>query len=266
MGIGIKDFLEAELLSRNGQGDDNGDARAFTEGGLKFTSTDRLVGRDPRESGGDPRESGGEQRTGHGSVRPRPSYSAPNFLGVPLPNKWRGSKIKVHDKDVIQAQKEERSTQNLRKAQSRKEEIRPEQEQVTNGSKSNAQADSQEAVSTPGNVANGRRVRTTRNGLMSYGLGRSGLKRGKKTNASTQTGPTTPPRPAKPPQPSPKKSPAVRSRVRRSPKKKSSTILRKKRKYGVDSEEECGKSSKRRHFAAVSSHSEEWGRMEKRSD
>jgi len=162
---------------------------------------------------------------------------AHNFLTTPPPNKRRGSKIKVHDKDVIQAQKQERSTQNLRKTQSRKGEIRPEQEPGANGSTRNAQADSQEITGTPGNagnVVNGRHIYKTRNGLMSYGL-----KRGKKTDASSLPRPTTSPRLAKPSQPSPKKSPVVKSRARGSPKKESQTIVRKRRKSGADSEEEC---------------------------
>ena len=118
----------------------------------------------------------------------------PNFLVIPAPNKQRGNKIKVHDKVVTHARKQEMFTQNLRKTQSRMDGIRSEQEQTTDRSSSNAQTNSQEAMSAPGNVANRRRIYTTRIGLMSYGLGSSWLKRGKRRdNTSGLTGVTTPP-------------------------------------------------------------------------
>ena len=203
MGIGIKNFLEMELLSSNGQGTDDVGAKPPTEGGSKFTSTDGPIGRRPRENGGDPRESRGE-RARCDVDRLEFSFSARNLLAIPPPNKWRGSKIKVHDKDVIQPQKQERTTQNLSKAQLRKDEIRPEQERGANGSTINAQANSQEATGAPGNtgnVVNGRRIYKTRNGQMLYGLGRNGLKRGKKkADAGNLPRPATPPRLSEPSQ------------------------------------------------------------------
>lgn len=253
MGIGIKDFLVTELLSCNGEDVDNDAAKASVEDGPKLTSSS--VG-----------ERGGGQPTEHDSERPKPNYSALNFLAIPAPNKWRGSKIKIHDKDVIQAQEQERSTQNLRKARSKRDGIRSKKEQVTEGSSSNAQADKQGTIPT-GNGAGGRRIYTTRNGLMSYGLGRSGLKRGKKknSNAGGPTGPVTPPRPAKS-QKSPPKSPPTKSRVHGPPKKKSPTAVRKRKKLEVDPEEEGGNWPKRRSLQGASEHPEEKGRTKKRSD
>jgi hypothetical protein len=257
MGIGIKKFLEIELLSHNAQTVVKDAVEGSAEGNSELTAG--LVGHGPRENGGD-------RRTGRGSDLPKPSRLAPNILAIPPPNKWRGSKIKVDDKGVIQAQEQERSTQNLRKVQSRKEEIRPEQGQSTDGSAISAQADSQEATSIPGNVVDGRHIYKARNALMSYGLSKSGLKRKKKTNAGGRTGPTTPPRPAKPPQSPPKKSPAIKSRAHGSPKKGSPAMIRKRKKSEVDSEGECEKKSKKRSSVVASRGPEEEGRAKKRSD
>jgi len=115
-----------------------------------------------------------KERTGHGSDGPKHNYSSPNFLAIPAPNKWRGNKNNAHDKDVIRAKRQEWSRQDLRNAQSRMDQIRLEQEQASDGSLSDAQVSSQETMSAPGNVVNGRHIHTTRNGLTSYGLGRSG--------------------------------------------------------------------------------------------
>lgn len=260
MGIGIKNFLEMELLSRNDQAVDKDTAEGSAEGNSELTAGS--VGEDHRENGED-------RRTGHGSDLPKPSRLASNILAIPPPNKWRGSKIKVNDREVIQAQEQERSTQNLRKAQSRKEEIRPEQGQSTNGNAINAQGDSQEAISTPGNVVNGRHIYKARNALMSYGLVKSGLNRGKrkkKTNAGGRTDPTTPPRSAKPPQFPPKKSPVIKSRAHGSPKKRSPTMVRKRKKSGVDSEGEYEKESKKRSLVVALRGPEEKGRAKKRPE
>lgn len=233
MGIGIKDFLETELLSHNGQDANSNAAEASVEDSSK-------------------------QRTGHDSDGQEPSRLALKLLAIRPPNKWRGNKIKVHDKEVIQAQKQERSTQNLRKAQSRKDKTRSEQEvqeQTAGGSMGNAQVDLPEDTGAPGNVrvVNGRWIYTIRNGLISCGLGRSGLKRGKKTKTSGLTGLTTPPLPAKRPDTSPKKSPAIKSRAHGSSKKrskKSPTEVQKRKQPEVDSEGEHGNRSKRRYAAA----------------
>ena len=200
-------------------------------------------------------------------TRQDPNRPEPNLLAIPPPNKWRGSKIKVYDKDVIQAQKQEKSTRNLRKAQSRKDEIRPELEQTTEGSSSAARVDSRASTSAPGNVANGRYIYATRNGLISYGVGRNGLKtRKKKINASGPTGPTTPPRLAKLPRSPQTKDYAIKSRAHGSPKKKSPISIRKRKKPETDSEEECGRKPKRRSLAIHSERPEEKGQKKRRLD
>ncbi|KAF9652521.1 hypothetical protein BDM02DRAFT_3266235 [Thelephora ganbajun] len=231
MGIDIKDFLERKLLSYN-SADSNASGVSAKDGS---NPTVNPVDQDPREG-----------RRGQGT---EPRSSALNFPAIPAPNKWRGSKIKVHDKSVIQAQKQERSTQNLRKAQSRKDEIRLEQEQTNKGISSNAQATSQEVISTPGIVADRRRIYTVRNGLMSYKAGKSGLKRGKKkANASSVLVRLH--------------RPTIKSRAHRSPKKKSPTVVRKRREPEVDSEEGRGKAFKKRSLAGAPERAEEnrWGK------
>ena len=253
MGTGTKNFLEAKLLPWNGKDVCNDAPEASAEDDSKLIK------------GPSDQSLGESQRTVHGSDLPKPNHLALDYLAIPAPNKWRGSKIKVHNKDVIRAQKQERSsTRNSRKAQSRMDDVRsPEQEEVTQGSSSNAQADSKETTVAPGNMANGRYIYRMKNGLMSYGLGRNGLKRGKKTNGSSVTGPATPSRRVKP---SPKNGRVIKPRVLGSPKENSPTVARKGRGSEVDSEE-CVKQSKKRSSAGTTSeHPEEKGRTKKRSD
>ena len=94
MGIGTKNFLEAKLLPWNGKDVCNDAPEASAEDDSKLIK------------GPSDQSLGESQRTVHGSDLPKPNHLALDYLAIPAPNKWRGSKIKVHNKDVIRAQKQ----------------------------------------------------------------------------------------------------------------------------------------------------------------
>jgi hypothetical protein len=162
--------------------------------------------------------------------------------------------------DVIQAQKQEKSTPNPLRAQPRNIQIQPEKKETTEGSSKCGQPGLGEAISAPETLVNGRRIYRTKNGLMSYKPGKSGPKRGENkeaTKVSNVTRPTTPPPKAH--------SPSVKPRAYGSPKEKSPTIVRKRKKSEADPEER-GTKSEARSSAVSSDGPEVGGRTKKFQD